>query len=78
MRRDLLKAILNAPPGREHMSLRDYFAAHAPITLEDVLAVGGWRDATVLQEDVGRAAVFAVWSGLRYEYADQMLEARKG
>lgn len=56
------------------MSLRDYFAAQAPITFEVVmLTYGGEPHIT---QDADRAAFFAVWTMLRYEYADAMLAAR--
>lgn len=56
------------------MTLRDYFAAHAPVSYEAARHVYGgdgmWND------DCSRAAFFAVWTMLRYEYADAMIEAR--
>ena len=56
-------------------NLRDWFAAQAPITFEVVmLTYGGEPHIT---QDVDRAAFFAVWAMLRYEYADAMLAARE-
>lgn len=59
----------------EGMTLRDYFAAHAPITLTDAVefldtyggeVVGPWRPEKVLQ----------TLAELRVEYADAMIAAR--
>lgn len=50
------------------MTLRDYFAAHAPLTLEDALR--GQTEIT-LKQALKRIA------HLRYIYADGMLEARE-
>ena len=56
-------------------NLRDWFAAQAPITFEFVmLAYGGEPHIT---QDADRAAFFAVWTMLQYEYADAMLAARE-
>lgn len=58
------------------MTLRDYFAAKAPVTFDVVtLAYGGEPSIT---QDVDRAAFFAVWAMLQYEYADAMIAAGKG
>ena len=62
------------------MTLRDWFAGQAPVTMEDAVLVCGWvdlRDAS-LSTDSNRATTWAVMSMLRYEYADAMIEARKG
>lgn len=57
------------------MTLHDYFAAHAPITLDDAVqfldtyggeVVGPWPPQKVLQ----------TLADLRVEYADAMLKAR--
>lgn len=54
---------------------RDYFAAHAPITLADALiAYGGVADPN---NDSQRAALFAVWALLRWELADSMIAERE-
>jgi hypothetical protein len=59
------------------MTLRDHFAAHAPITLDDAVqfldtyggeVVGPWPPEKVLQ----------TLADLRVEYADAMLKARGG
>jgi hypothetical protein len=60
------------------ISLRDYFAAQAPIDAKMVLAV--WGDESLAgppSDDRARASFMAVWALLRYEYADAMLEHRK-
>lgn len=57
------------------MSLRDYFAAHAPVDAKMALAVWG-KDANLAgppADDAARAAFMAVWALLRYEYADAMV-----
>ncbi|RKQ70157.1 hypothetical protein [Oceanibaculum indicum] len=56
------------------MSLRDYFAVHAPITFDQTLLV--WGGDVALSKDPDRASFFAVWSLLRYQYADAMLTER--
>jgi hypothetical protein len=54
------------------MTLRDYFAAHAPVTLEDVMEFGFTRDGG----RKGRENFMVMWAKLRYEYADAMIAAR--
>lgn len=56
--------------------LRDDLAMNAPINFH--LALSVWGDASVnLCDDKTRRCFNGVWSMLRYEYADAMLEARK-
>jgi hypothetical protein len=61
---------------RPGMTLRDYFAAHAPITYQDAVewldcyggeVVGPWNPGTIMETLVD----------LRNEYADAMLAARE-
>lgn len=62
------------PPG---MSLRDYYAAHAPISMDDAAIACGWRDlndAGATQGDA-RTTIWVVMTLMRYEYADAMLKA---
>ena len=59
----------------DRVALRDQFATTAPITIEQVLEVYGDPEAD-MQGDHTRAAVYAVWSTLRYEYADAMMVER--
>jgi len=58
------------PVMRGGLSMRDYFAAHAPITLEEARAVHAHR------MDVSFEQVFLTWSQMRFAYADAMLRAR--
>lgn len=61
------------------MTLRDYFAAHAPVDFSYAMDVYGGRKISKLPTtDEERAVFFAVWTLLRYEYADAMLERRNG
>ena len=62
----------HAEPG---MTLRDYFAAHAPITMHDARQV--W-DATSDNEvaPTGRELIYLL-AHLRMEYANSMLAARE-
>lgn len=58
---------------RSGMSLRDYFAAHAPITLDDA------RDA---MESMGRTSytweeLIHTLAQMRFGYADDMLKERE-
>ena len=55
------------------MTLRDYFAAKAPISYEEVEHVYGSEMPT---DDVGRTAWFAVRALLMYAHADAMLTER--
>ena len=60
--------------GQEGMTLREHFAANAPIDSHAAgAAYGGPID---WHSDSDRAAFFAVWAMLRFEYADAMLAAR--
>lgn len=57
------------------ITLRDYFAAHAPVDFQMALQVFGAQDIN-LTDDETRAAFFAIWAMLRTEYADAMIAAR--
>lgn len=59
------------------MTLRDYFAAKAPVDFGMAVAVWG-DDQLALHDDRTRAAFLAVWAMLRYEWADATLAAREG
>lgn len=59
---------------QEGMTLRDYFAAHAPVSFE--MACQCWGDHSPQTDDRARASFAAVWALLRYEYADAMLAER--
>lgn len=73
--RDETGALHGAPISSHGMSLRDYLAAHAPVSFDAAISAFG-ADPN-FNRDNERAAFFAVWSLLRFEYADTMLEARK-
>ena len=59
--------------GAEGMTLRDYFAAHAPPMPEVYWGKGGLQHA----DDESVACYLAVVALWRYEYADAMIEHRK-
>lgn len=61
-----------AHPG---MSLRDYFAATAPITMAEVVQY--YRRYPHINVDVERGAFLSLMADLRYQYADAMLAARE-
>jgi len=54
--------------------VREYLAAHAPVDYEMARHAYG---SAMPSGDEGRAAFFAIWSMLRYEYADAMLSEGK-
>lgn len=62
------------------MSLREYYAAHAPISLRDAVeAFGEDPDhLSSLQDDSIRVGVFEMLAALRLEYADAMILAENG
>ena len=64
--------------GHNGMSLRDWFAGQAPVTLFDAAVACGWSaiDAADMPRDDYRATLWAVMTLMRYEYADAMLAAR--
>ena len=78
-----LNATNDATPGAfcpdPGMTLRDYFAAQAPVTLFDAAMSCGWDSlaAANMGQDSYRATLWAVMTLMRYEYADAMLSARQ-
>lgn len=60
---------------QDGMTLRDYFAAHAPVDYS--MACQAFGSTPNLNNDQERAAFFAVWAFMRSEYADAMLKARQ-
>lgn len=58
------------------MTLRDWFAGQAPVQLGDVARMLGWPPEFNLTQDSERAALWAIMTRLRYEYADAMITAR--
>lgn len=63
--------------GNSGMSLRDWFAGQAPVTMGDAARVCGWPPEFNLTQDSDRAAFWAVMAMLRFEYADAMIVARR-
>lgn len=61
---------------RPGMTLRDYFAAHAPVTFAEALAACTGTMPALSDTDT-RDFAWKVLASLRYEYADAMLLARK-
>jgi len=57
-------------------SMRQYYAAHAPVTLQEAMLATGfkWED---LRSDEKRAALFATLALMRNEYAEAMLREVK-
>lgn len=64
------------PAGSFGMSLRDWFAGHAPITIADAALVGGWNETETFSDDLTRGIMFSTLALMRYEYADAMLNER--
>lgn len=59
------------------LSLRDYFAAHAPITLADAVEQCGWSCIEKRYfSDAERDTLFRIMALMRAEYADAMLAER--
>lgn len=63
---------INFPNGTEGISRRDYFAAHAPITLQDAIDTKPKES----QQQFSYGGALRVLSQMRYAYADEMLKAR--
>lgn len=64
------------------MDLRDYFAAHAQIsvpelTFGEISKMAGHKEYRTPTTQECDAAIVMYWARLRYEYADAMMEARK-
>jgi hypothetical protein len=66
------------PASVSGMSLRDWFAGQAPVTLFDAAMACGWSslDAADMAQDSHRVVLWAVMTLMRYEYADAMLATR--
>lgn len=62
-------------PHRSGMTLRDYFAARAPVEYGMVCSTFG-ETSPNLNNEATRAAIMSVWAFLRYEYADAMMAER--
>jgi hypothetical protein len=66
-------------PTQEGMTLRDYFASQCPLTINEFVAVYGFRDLPSLFDDSNEGhweAMLILFSEYRYDYADAMLKAR--
>jgi len=65
--------------GSDGMSLRDWFAGQAPVTLFDAAICCGWDslEAANMPKDEYRTTLWTIMTLMRYEYADAMLAARK-
>lgn len=63
---------------QEGMTLRDYFAAHAPITMKEVWGI--WSTSRPFEETIGKAderrAFLHFFATIRGEYADAMIRGR--
>lgn len=64
---DLIRSYRAGRSDREGVSLRDYLAAHCPLTLDEFRA--RYRHSDAAQVEAGFAEA-------RYRYADAMLRAR--
>jgi hypothetical protein len=64
----------HTPEHEPGMTLRDYFAANAPIEYAQACFIYG---SQIPHDDEGRSAFYACWTMLRYEWADFMLAERE-
>lgn len=73
---ETLRGRQTANAGGIHMglSLRDYYAAHAPISYVDAWYACGYKEAP--KHDTERLLAVTILALLRYEYADAMLSER--
>lgn len=55
---------------------RDWFAAHAPVGVQDALKMCGFSNVESVPNDSTRACLWTVMALARYEYADAMLKAK--
>lgn len=68
-----------ATPYAPGMTMRDWFAGQAPVTILDAAHACGFTDLEeAMRTDAQRVTVFAVMAMMRWEYADAMIAARKG
>ena len=63
------------PGEKEHigMTLRDYFAAHAPFTMKDA----HWAFETAYIRHPNAFEIMVMLAEMRMQYADAMIEARQ-
>ena len=64
--------MVNGGNTRGGMSLRAYFAAHAPITVQDAVAVCGFREPMDWNE-ANRGTIMAILSLMCKEHADALI-----
>lgn len=63
---------------QDGMTLRDYFAAKAPITVDDAMVAAGADSSCIgTLPRAKRIEVLEVLAAMRLEYADAMLAARE-
>lgn len=66
-------------PNIRGIKMREYYAAHCPITMTD--AFGVWNSSGIMSQDLRdakeRAAFFQWWDQMRFEYADAMAEENR-
>lgn len=58
------------------MSLRDHFAATAPVSFRDIHQI--CRNVSGLDENAFNELLFSFWADINYRYADAMLARREG
>lgn len=60
------------------LSVRDYFAAHAPITVDDAMLACGCDAASIgMLPRAQRTIILAALTEMRVDYADAMLAERE-
>ena len=59
-------------------SVRDYFAAHAPITVQDAISVQAPNKHLADLSYPEIKLIMETLAGIRFAYADAMIAARKG
>lgn len=71
-------------PNIRGIKMREYYAAHCPITMRDAFVVWSSEKALasgVMAQDLRdakeRAAFFQWWAQMRFEYADAMAEENR-
>lgn len=63
--------------GSEGMTLRDYFAAHCPITVEEAADIASGIGMFSDEEERTLDRLIDFYASVRVKYADAMLAARK-
>lgn len=74
---DIKQAISSLDQEHSGITTRDYFAAHAPITVEDAMLACGYGEASIGMFEPGtRYAILTKLAEMRGEYASAMLAER--